>query len=58
MTYLISMATLALFQATERSPAEAAASMTAGGWVFLLSAWAFILFLTIWTFAKILRPKK
>jgi peptidoglycan/LPS O-acetylase OafA/YrhL len=58
MTFLIGVAALALFQATDRPPAEAAATMTTGGWVFLLSAWAFILFLTIWTFAKILKPKK
>lgn len=49
---------LALLQVTERPPTEAAPTMTTGGWIFLLSAWAFILFLTIWTFAKILRPKK
>ena len=58
MPYSFWPVALALFQATDRPPAEAAPEMTVGGWVFLLGAWAFILYLTIWTFAKILRPKK
>ncbi|HLL77181.1 MAG TPA: hypothetical protein VK421_18150 [Pyrinomonadaceae bacterium] len=49
---------LALFQATERPPAETAPEMTVGGWVFLISAWAFILVLTLYTFGIILRSKQ
>ncbi len=58
MPYLTGLTVLALIQATTRPPAEAASTMTTGGWIFMISAWAFILVLTIWTFSKILRPKK
>jgi len=58
MSYFIGLAALALFQATERPATQAAATMTTGGWIFMISAWAFILTLTFWTFSKILRPKK
>lgn len=59
MSNIIGLIALALFQATERPPVETTAvTMTAGGWVFMISAWAFILALTFYTFGKILRPKK
>ncbi len=58
MSYSIGLVVLALFQATERPATQAAPSMTTGGWIFMISAWAFILVLTFWTFSKILRPKK
>lgn len=58
MSNLTGLIALALFQATERPPAQAAPEMTAGGWAFLLSAWAFILVLTLYTFGIILRSKK
>ena len=35
--------------------AEAPVQMTAGGWVFMLGAWAFILTLVYYTFSKVLR---
>lgn len=31
--------------------------MTAAGWVFLGTAWAAIILVTVWTFSKILRGK-
>ncbi|HSE97274.1 MAG TPA: hypothetical protein VLD57_03320 [Blastocatellia bacterium] len=31
--------------------------MTAGGWVFMIISWAGILWLTIYTFARILRRR-
>jgi hypothetical protein len=58
MSNSIGLIILALYQATERPPTEAAATMTTGGWIFMISAWAFILALTFYTFGKILRPKK
>lgn len=58
MSNLTAMFALALFQATDRPPAEAAPEMTAGGWAFMIGAWAFILALTIYTFGIILRTKK
>lgn len=58
MSNVIGLIALALFQATERPSAETAATMTAGGWLFMISAWVFILALTLYTFGKILRPKK
>ena len=58
MSNLIGLIALALFQATERPPVETAPTMTTGGWVFMISAWVFILALTFYTFGKILRPKK
>jgi hypothetical protein len=58
MSNLTGLIALALFQATERPPAQAAPEMTAGGWAFLLGGWAFILVLTLYTFGIILRSKK
>jgi hypothetical protein len=34
------------------------AEMTAGGWVFMIAAWVFILTLTFYTFSKILKGNK
>ncbi|HEY9285083.1 MAG TPA: hypothetical protein VIP46_16645 [Pyrinomonadaceae bacterium] len=58
MLNLTGMIALALFQATDRPPAEAGPEMTAGGWAFMIGAWAFILVLTLYTFGIILRAKK
>ncbi len=41
-----------LLQSAARSP-----QMTAAGWVFLTTAWAAIVVVTVWTFWKILRGK-
>lgn len=32
--------------------------MTAGGWVFMIAAWMFILVLVYYTFSKVLRGSK
>ena len=58
MSNLSGLIALALFQTAGRQTAEAAPEMTAGGWVFLIGAWAFILILTLYTFGIILRSKK
>ena len=58
MSNLTRLIALALFQATDRAPAEVAPEMTAGGWTFMIGAWAFILVLTFYTFGIILRGKK
>lgn len=58
MSNLTGLIALALLQATGRPPAEAAPEMTAGGWAFMIGAWAFILVLTLYTFGIILRAKK
>lgn len=58
MSNLTGLIALALFQATDRPPTEAAPEMTAGGWAFMIGAWAFILVLTLYTFGIILRAKK
>lgn len=39
--------------ATTGRPADV--EMTAGGWVFMISAWVFILVLVYYTFSKVLR---
>lgn len=31
--------------------------MTTAGWVFLAAAWGAIIYVTVWTFSKILRGK-
>ena len=58
MSNLSELIALALFQTAGREAAEAAPEMTAGGWAFMLGAWAFILILTLYTFGIILRSKK
>ncbi|MGH9943398.1 MAG: hypothetical protein ACRD9R_13710 [Pyrinomonadaceae bacterium] len=58
MTLLIS--TLLVFlqaPGAERAVAEPV-QMTAGGWVFLIGAWTFILGLVYYTFSKVLRGGK
>lgn len=35
----------------------AQAEMTTAGWVFLGTSWGAIIFVTVWTFSKILRGK-
>ena len=42
--------------ATTSRPADV--EMTTGGWVFMISAWAFILTLVFYTFSKVLRGGK
>ena len=53
---LIATALLLLFQTTEKT-AEVA-KMTVGGWIFMAGAWIFIISLTYYTFAKVLRGNK
>jgi hypothetical protein len=49
----------ALLQATGGTTGRAAdVHMTAGGWVFMISAWVFILVLVYYTFSKVLRGGK
>ena len=59
MTLMIGMI-LMLLQATgvTTGRAEEPVRMTAGGWVFMLGAWAFILTLVYYTFSKVLRGGK
>ena len=48
-----------LLQATGAPTGRAAdVHMTAGGWVFMISAWLFILVLVYYTFSKVLRGDK
>jgi hypothetical protein len=42
--------------ATTGRPADV--EMTGGGWVFMISAWVFILTLVYYTFSKVLRGGK
>ena len=44
---------LVLLQASGEHP-----TMTGGGWAFMAGAWIFILTLTFFTFARILRNRK
>ena len=57
MTTLLASAALAVFLQGDAAAKRAAATteMTAGGWVFMLMAWAFILVLVYYTFSKVLR---
>ena len=54
---LITTIGLFLIQAAERTP-EVAPQMTAGGWIFMAAAWIFIISLTYYTFAKVLRGSR
>ena len=55
MTLLIGMI-FVLLQATGGTTGRAAdVQMTTGGWVFMISAWVFILTLVYYTFSKVLR---
>ncbi|HYP02800.1 MAG TPA: hypothetical protein VER76_21625 [Pyrinomonadaceae bacterium] len=48
-----------LLQATDGTTGRAAdVLMTAGGWVFMIAAWLFILTLVYYTFSKVLRGNK
>jgi hypothetical protein len=48
-----------LLQATGATAGRAAdVQMTTGGWVFMISAWAGILTLVVYTFSKVLRGGK
>lgn len=50
---------LMLWQATGGTTGRTAdVHMTAGGWVFMISAWVFILVLVYYTFSKVLRGGK
>lgn len=58
MTLIIGMI-FVLLQATGAPTGRAAdVQMTAGGWVFMISAWTFILVLVYYTFSKVLRGDK
>ncbi len=50
---------LMLWQATGATTGRPAdVEMTGGGWVFMISAWVFILTLVYYTFSKVLRGGK
>jgi len=58
MTLMIGMI-FVLWQATGGTTGRAAdVLMTAGGWVFMIGAWVFILTMVYYTFSKVLRGGK
>ena len=59
MTTLLATAALAVMMQGDAAAKRAVATteMTTGGWVFMISAWAFILLLVYYTFSKVLWGK-
>lgn len=56
---LMTLMIFVLLQATGGTMGRTAdVHMTGGGWVFMISAWAFILVLVYYTFSKVLRGGK
>jgi hypothetical protein len=54
MTTIIATTLIFFLQAGTGTGSRVAQSMTTGGWVFMLGAWACILTLVIYTFSKVL----
>jgi len=54
MTTTIATTLIFFLQAGAETVSRVAQSMTTGGWVFMVGAWACILTLVIYTFSKVL----